>query len=207
MSYPKLKGFKIGHLNIASLPKHIDELKLFMKELSFDILCINETRLDNTINDNIIKIPGYDIVRRDRDRNGGGVAIYVRSIISYKNHIEIIPGNLESICIEIHKPKSKPVLIVTCYRPPNTNSSVLNDFETLLLKLEDTNIDFIITGDLNCDMIAKNPTHLTKRLYDLINEFQLKQHIISPTRITPASKTLIDLIMTKSSDTFRNKRS
>ena len=49
-------------------------------------------------------------------------------------------------------------------------------------------------------MISKNPTHLTKRLYDLINEFQLKQHIISPIRITPASKTLIDLIMTKSSD-------
>ena len=87
MSYPKLKGFKIGHLNIASLPKHIDELKLFMKELSFNILCINETRLDNTINDNIMKILGYDIVRRDRYRNGGGVAIYVRSIISYKNHI------------------------------------------------------------------------------------------------------------------------
>ena len=116
MSYPKLKGFKIGHLNIATLPKHIDELKLFMKELSFDILCKNETRLDNTINDNIIKIPGYDIVRRD-------------------NNIEIIPDNLESICIEIHKLKSKPILIVTWYRPPNTNTSILNDFETLLLKL------------------------------------------------------------------------
>ena len=79
---------------MTGLPKHIDELKLFMKEISFDILCINETRLDNTINDNIIKIPGYDIVRRDRDRNGGGVAIYIRNIISYKNHIEFIPDNL-----------------------------------------------------------------------------------------------------------------
>ena len=33
-----------------------------------------------------------------------------------------------------------------------------------------------------------------------INEFMLKQHTISPTRITPGSKTLIDLMMTKSSD-------
>ena len=110
MSCPKLKDFKISHLNITSLPKHMDELKLFMKEISFDILCINETRLDNTINDNIIKIPGYDIVRRDRDRNGGGVAIYIRNIISYKNHIEFIPDNLEFICLEIQKPKSKPLL-------------------------------------------------------------------------------------------------
>ena len=88
----------------------MDELKLFMKEISFDILCLNETRLDNTINDNIIKIPGYDIVRRDRDRNGGGVAIYIRNIISCKNHIEFIPDNLESICLEIQNPKSKPLL-------------------------------------------------------------------------------------------------
>ena len=58
----------------------MDELELFMKEISFDILCINETRLDNPINDNL-KIPGYDIVRRDRDRNGGGVPIYIRAIL------------------------------------------------------------------------------------------------------------------------------
>ena len=63
----------------------------------------------NTINDNIIKIPGYDIVRRGRVRNGGGVAIYIISIISHKNHIEFIPDNLESICLEIQKPKSKPL--------------------------------------------------------------------------------------------------
>ncbi len=72
------------------MPKHLDELKLFMKEILFDILCINETRLDNTINDNIIKIPDYDIIRRDRDRNGGGVAIYIRSTINYKKHVEFI---------------------------------------------------------------------------------------------------------------------
>ena len=166
-----------------------------MKEISFDILCINETRLDNTINDNIIKIPGYDIVRRDRDRNGGGVAaIYIRNIISYKNHIEFIPDNLESICLEIQKPKSKPLLIVTWYRPPNSNTSILSDFETLLRKLDDKNIDIIITSDLNRDMMENNPTHHTKRLSALINEFQLKQHITSPTRITPSSKTLIDII-------------
>ena len=52
-------------------------------------------------------------------------------------------------------------------------------------------------------MIAKNPTNHTKRLHDLIIEFQLKQHITSPTSITPASKTLIDfeLVMAKTSAT------
>ena len=49
--------------------------------------------------------------------------------------------------------------------------------------------------------MARNTTCHTKRLSDLINGFQLKQHIKSPTRITLTSKTLIDIIMTKASDT------
>ena len=97
-----------------------------------------------------------------------------------------------SNCLEIQKPKSQLILIVAWYRPPNSNTSIFNDCETLLRKLDDLNIDLIITGDLNCDMMANNPTHHTKRLSDLINEFQLKQHITSPTRITPTSKTLIE---------------
>ena len=46
---PKHRGFKIAFLNIASLPKHIDELRLNMQHQYLDILVINETRLDETI--------------------------------------------------------------------------------------------------------------------------------------------------------------
>ena len=43
--YSKAKGFKVGHLNIASIvsvPEHIQELKIFLNEIIFDIFCINE---------------------------------------------------------------------------------------------------------------------------------------------------------------------
>jgi hypothetical protein len=39
-----------------------------------DILILNETRLDDTISDSEISIDKHDIVRRDRSRQGGGVA-------------------------------------------------------------------------------------------------------------------------------------
>ena len=52
----------------------------------FDILGLNETRLDNTIADRQIDIEGYDILRRDRNRNGGGVAFYVAQSLTYVNH-------------------------------------------------------------------------------------------------------------------------
>ena len=43
----KLKGLKLVSLNIASLLKHLDELRIFVEEEKPHIIGINETRLDN----------------------------------------------------------------------------------------------------------------------------------------------------------------
>jgi hypothetical protein len=43
-----------------------------------EVLAINESKLDNTITDGEIHIPGYVIIRKDRNRHGGGVAIYIK---------------------------------------------------------------------------------------------------------------------------------
>ena len=40
-----LKGFKLGHLNITSLPKHVDELRLQLTSQPVDALGLHETRL------------------------------------------------------------------------------------------------------------------------------------------------------------------
>ena len=57
--------------------KHYEELLIYMRDEPFDILTLNETRLDSTFLDCEVQIPGYDIVRSDRNRYGGGVAIYI----------------------------------------------------------------------------------------------------------------------------------
>ena len=67
-----------------------------------------------------MNIRGYDIVRNDRNRNGGGVAIYIRSVINYQERHDLEDEHLESITVEISKPKSKPFLINAWYRPPDT---------------------------------------------------------------------------------------
>ena len=79
-----MRGFKIAFLNICSLTCHYDELCVFMEDRTIDILGLNETRLDNTIADSQIDIEGYDILRRDRNRNGGGVAFYVAQSLTSK---------------------------------------------------------------------------------------------------------------------------
>ena len=79
-----MREFKIAHLNIRSLVKNIDQFRLYLNNQQFDIVRLNEIMLDDSIPDNEIYLNGYDLIQKDRNRNGGGVAIYVRSIIDYE---------------------------------------------------------------------------------------------------------------------------
>jgi hypothetical protein len=48
-----------------------------------------------------VNIRSYDIVRNDRNRNGGGVAIYIRSVINYQERHDLEDEHLEAITVEI----------------------------------------------------------------------------------------------------------
>lgn len=63
------RGMVIACLNINSLVAHIDELRIFINSARIDILCINETKLDQTIFDHEVCLSGFDIIRRDRSVN------------------------------------------------------------------------------------------------------------------------------------------
>jgi hypothetical protein len=97
---PKQRGFEIAFLNIVRLPKRFDEINFNMSNKLFDIFSFSETRLDSTITDNMINIDGYNVIRKDRDRNGGCVCIYLRNSINYQTRHDLIPRDLEAICLE-----------------------------------------------------------------------------------------------------------
>ena len=199
--YPRLKGLKFAHVNITSLPKHLEELKLFLQQLPFEILSLNETRLDETIQNNMVQIPGYDIIRRDRNRRGGDVAFLVKNNYSYIIRDDLIPNNLEAICIELMLRMSQPILILTWYRPPDSNARVFDLFEEFLQKAEAENKELIILGDLNCDLHTNTANSNTKKLIELLAVYQLKQLIKEPTRVTANTRTLIDVIITQLGNT------
>lgn len=171
-----------------------------MQDQPLDILTLNETRLDSTVRDCEVEITGYDIVRKDRNRNGGGVAVYIRKRIPYINRQELIPNVLEAICIEVNKPKSKPLLVTTWYRPPNSKIELFHYFEKFLESVDDENKELVIAGDLNCNLLQPEGNSYTSKLLDIMNTFQLQQHIRTPTRTTPLSQTLLDVIFTYISD-------
>ena len=53
------------------------------------------------------------IIRKDRSRSGGGVALYIWENLSYTNRIDLVPHTLEMICAEINLPHSRSFLVST----------------------------------------------------------------------------------------------
>ena len=112
----QLKGFVVGQINIVSLTKYIDQLRVYLQNQLFHVIGANETRLNETIGDGNVVLNGYDILRNDRNREGGGVALYVKTCLNSLVRDDLIPDGLEAICAQIKRPKSKPLFIATCYR-------------------------------------------------------------------------------------------
>lgn len=71
------KGMHFIHLNARSLLPKISELRYLANKTTAAIISVTETWLDSSVTNSEIKIEGYSIVRRDRNRHGGGVCTYI----------------------------------------------------------------------------------------------------------------------------------
>ena len=91
------------------------------------MLAINESKLDDTISDTEVYIPGYIIIRKDRSRSGGGVALYIRENLSYTNRIGLVSDTLKMICVEINLPHSRLFLVSTWYRPLSVEMQLFDE--------------------------------------------------------------------------------
>ena len=61
----------------------VDELKCIANKTKAIIIGITELKLDHTVSDLEVNLPGYDILWYDRNRNGGGVACYIRKNLCF----------------------------------------------------------------------------------------------------------------------------
>lgn len=71
------KNLKVGYINVNGIINKLNEVYVFLNEVKWDILGIIEIYLIVFILDNLLRIFGYDFVRKDRfSFKGGGVLIY-----------------------------------------------------------------------------------------------------------------------------------
>ena len=183
-------------LNINGLSTHVDELRVYLATNDIDILAINGTKLDESIMEGEVNICGYDIVPPDRKRGGGGVCFFVKNSINFSTRHDLNVDDLENLCVEIQNPRSKPFLVVTWYRPPDSLTGIFESFEILLRRLDSLNIEYHLLGDINCNLSVSLYDNDTRKLVSITDVYGLHQLINEPTRITETSQTLTDLIYT-----------
>ena len=54
--------------------------------------------------------------------------------------------DLENLCIQIWKPNSKPFLVATWYRLPNSNVDKFKYFETFIDMIDAENVEYYLLG-------------------------------------------------------------
>ena len=95
-----------------------DEITCIANKTKAAVIGIKESKLDHTVPDSEVNLPGYDILRCDRNRNCGGIACYIRKDLCF-NARTLHCKEIEDLVLYILLPKSKPVTIGVFYRPPN----------------------------------------------------------------------------------------
>ena len=203
-------GLKLAHLNIRSLRNiaHFLQLKEFTKINKIDVLTVSETWLNTTVTNKEVEIEGYKLHRLDRlHKKGGGICTYVRKGIKstvIKDLTQISDTNFHQLWITLQYKKSKSLLVCTSYRPPDCSTDCFeNFFKPSYIQALILGKPIIILGDLNCNML-KTTSPEFKALTELTSELNLKQIILSPTRITDTSQSLIDLILVSSPKLVRD---
>jgi len=93
----------VGYVNINSIRNKFDALKDIVSQ-NIDILMVAETKINDSFPKEQLFMEGYSYpLRLDRDGNGGGLLVYVRSDIpstelkSFK-----FDSDVECVCFEIN---------------------------------------------------------------------------------------------------------
>ena len=145
----------IGTLNINSLPAKYDKLKLVIGNY-LDILVIQETKLDPSFPTTQFMINGYKKpYRLDRNRNGGGVIIYIREDIpSRELHKHNFTKYIEGLFVEVNLRKMKILLFGTYHSThPDYDLKDIQYLEQIGLALDVySNYEkFLLVGDFNME--------------------------------------------------------
>ena len=62
----------------------MDELRIFPNQQRTHIIGITEIKIDSTIDNSHIEMDDYVVERNDRNRHGGGVAMYIHKSVNYR---------------------------------------------------------------------------------------------------------------------------
>lgn len=116
---------KILSWNIRSLAKHFDEVSIILRDSDIDIINFNESWLGKDNPNSLYRLENYKIYRNDRAnrKKGGGLCTYVHCSLKCNAQtyqaLNMSNEHLECLILDIELPQTKPIIIISVYRPPS----------------------------------------------------------------------------------------
>ena len=191
----------IGQININSLRNKFESLSMLIKG-NFNILVVNETKIDGSFPAQQFAIDGYALPYRiDGTSSSGGTIIYVREDIPCRKLTTHTPrNNLEGIILEINLRKTKWLL----FGGYNNNKLHIKTFLQSLGPILDYYMpkfdNFLLLGDFNSQY---NETDMA----EFCAIYNLKNLIMGPTCFkNPLNPSSIDLILTNRNLSFQHSQ-
>lgn len=161
---------------------------------------ISETWLDNLITNDELNLKNFTLHRNDRNRHGGGVAIFIKDTITYKVREDLNIFSIECLWVEIQDKKSKSkILCAVFYRPPSSDKEYYEHIVDTIDKATNEDAEVLIMGDFNYDY--KMDENLNSNPIKYIEDaFNVRQLVLEPTRVTTNTATTLDIILSSMYD-------
>jgi Reverse transcriptase (RNA-dependent DNA polymerase)/Endonuclease-reverse transcriptase len=212
-------NFKIMVVNCRSFIKNKHNLLQEVDVYNPDIIVATETYLTENVKDSELDLNDYDIFRKDKASNSGGVLIATRKLVNGETvnekecEIKDITKNYEFLAVNINLGnKIGKVKIVGVYRHnDNDNAEVLDVIKRNIIDKTCKEMPVIIAGDLNLPKInwqeyrtdlpvtATRSTNVEKQINvsNLLSQ-GFTQVVRSGTRLAPSGvNNILDIVLLK----------
>lgn len=179
-------------LNCRSLVSKLLSLNSYVYLSKFEIYCLVETWLNDSIFNNEVIPSGYSLYRKDRSSRGGGVLVAVSD--SIPSSACSSPVELEVVTVVLQL--QQEITLCTVYVPPDAPLVYVQSLCSYLISLSNTAKALVVVGDFNFPNIRWSSlcgSCTSTRLFcDTIFECNLSQLVEDPTHI---KGNLLDLVL------------
>ena len=173
------------YCNCRSLTPKLNVLRVQAAASSPDIIVLTETWLDPSISSSEIFIPGYTSIHRDRNRCGGGILLYLKDSVPFRN--TTCHDSIELVFTELQLKHGK--ILLGLYYPPSSAPRSFSELESALASIPPASLkSAILLGDFKINLLLPDNQELTS----VLSAFHLTQVVDQPTHVTANSSSLID---------------
>ena len=187
--------------NACSILNKLPDLEILLHLNSPVFVGICETHAYAEIPDELICPIGYSIIRKDRNKFGGGVTLLIRNDVTFSKVITCVDyKDVEVCCVDLTF-NNNNFRIIVYYRPPYYTPAAEQYFDLSLRCLSslmhNARSQIILMGDFNLPNVdwvhySAPANFFYDKFIRFVNECGLLQFVLEPTR----RENILDLVMT-----------